>query len=163
MLINSKNNFSGLGGKSSDEVRKTRDAVQDVYHSMDSAKNEANHVTENVHKMQQEFKYTSDAAKKIKLNSGLNSDINKSAEEVKKLAKSSEQSGNKFSEMFRKLLSGSSESGNKFSEMFRKLRSGSSKSNDSFSKLHDSTKKTFDEVHKGTHFFERCCVGQLYF
>lgn len=129
-----KNNFSGFGGKSSNEVRKTRDAVQDVYHSMDSAKNEANHVTENVHKMQQEFNYTSDAAKKIKLNSGLNSDINKSAEEVKKLAKSSDQSGNKFS------------------EMFRKLRSGSSESNDSFGKLHDSAKKTFDEVHKGTHF-----------
>ena len=34
-----KNNFSGFGGKSSDEVRKTRDAVQDVYRSMDSAKN----------------------------------------------------------------------------------------------------------------------------
>ena len=82
-----KNNFSGFGGKSSDEVRKTRDAVQDVYHSMDSAKNEANHVTENAHKMQQEFKYASDAAKKIKLNSGLNSDINKSAEEVKKIGK----------------------------------------------------------------------------
>uniref|UniRef100_UPI00403F457A phage tail tip lysozyme n=1 Tax=Lentilactobacillus hilgardii TaxID=1588 RepID=UPI00403F457A len=129
-----KNNFSGFGGKSSDEVRKTRDAVQDVYHSMDSAKNETTQVTENVHKMQQEFKYTSDAAKKIKLNSGLNSDINKSAEEVKKLAKSSDQSGNKFS------------------EMFRKLRSGSSESNGSFSKLHDSAKKTFDEVHKGTHF-----------
>ncbi|MDN5584292.1 MAG: tape measure protein, partial [Lactobacillus sp.] len=129
-----KNNFSGFGGKSSDEVRKTRDAVQDVYHSMDSAKNETNQVTENVHKMQQEFKYTSDAAKKIKLNSGLNSDINKSAEEVKKLAKSSDQSGNKFN------------------EMFRKLRSGSSESNGSFGKLHDSAKKTFDEVHKGTHF-----------
>ena len=147
-----KNNFSGFGGKSSDEVRKTRDAVQDVYHSMDSAKNEANHVTENVHKMQQEFKYTSDAAKKIKLNSGLNSDINKSAEEVKKLAKSTDQSGNKFNEMFRKLRSGSSESGNKFKEMFRKLRSGSSESSGSFGKLHDSAKKTFDEVHKGTHF-----------
>ncbi|KAL3949394.1 NlpC/P60 family protein [Lentilactobacillus hilgardii] len=129
-----KNNFSGFGGKSSDEVRKTRDAVQDVYHSMGSAKNETNQVTENVHKMQQEFKYTSDAAKKIKLNSGLNSDINKSAEEVKKLAKSADQSGNKFK------------------EMFRKLRSGSSESNGSFSKLHDSAKKTFDEVHKGTHF-----------
>ncbi|WP_249662794.1 tape measure protein [Lentilactobacillus buchneri] len=129
-----KNNFSGFGGKSSDEVRKTRDAVQDVYHSMDSAKNETNQVTENVHKMQQEFKHTSDAAKKIKLNSGLNSDINKSAEEVKKLAKSADQSGNKFK------------------EMFRKLRSGSSESNGSFSKLHDSAKKTFDEVHKGTHF-----------
>lgn len=129
-----KNNFSGFGGKSSDEVRKTRDAVQDVYHSMDSAKNETNQVTENVHKMQQEFKYTSDAAKKIKLNSGLNSDINKSTEEVKKMAKSADQSGNKFS------------------EMFRKLRSGSSESNGSFSKLHDSAKKTFDEVHKGTHF-----------
>ncbi|MCT3398938.1 phage tail tip lysozyme [Lentilactobacillus hilgardii] len=129
-----KNNFSGFGGKSSDEVRKTRDAVQDVYHSMDSAKNETNQVTENVHKMQQEFKYTSDAAKKIKLNSGLNSDINKSAEEVKKLAKSADQSGNKFN------------------EMFRKLRSGSSESNGSFGKLHDSAKKTFDEVHKGTHF-----------
>lgn len=129
-----KNNFSGFGGKSSDEVRKTRDAVQDVYHSMGSAKNETNQVTENVHKMQHEFKYTSDAAKKIKLNSGLNSDINKSAEEVKKLAKSADQSGNKFK------------------EMFRKLRSGSSESNGSFSKLHDSAKKTFDEVHKGTHF-----------
>lgn len=129
-----KNNFSGFGGKSSDEVRKTRDAVQDVYHSMGSAKNETNQVTENVHKMQQEFKYTSDAAKKIKLNSGLNSDINKNSEEVKKLAKSADQSGNKFN------------------EMFRKLRSGSSESNGSFSKLHDSAKKTFDEVHKGTHF-----------
>ena len=31
-----KNNFSGFGGKSSDEVRKTRDAVQGVYHSMDN-------------------------------------------------------------------------------------------------------------------------------
>lgn len=129
-----KSNFSGFGGKSSDEVRKTRDAVQDVYHSMGSAKNATNKVTENVHKMQQEFKHTSDAAKKIKLNSGLNSDINKSDEEVKKLAKSADQSGNKFN------------------EMFRKLRSGSSKSNGSFSKLHDSAKKTFDEVHKGTHF-----------
>ncbi|WP_179193466.1 tape measure protein [Levilactobacillus brevis] len=131
-----KNNFSGFGGKSSDEVRKTRDAVQDVYHSMDSAKNEANQVTKNVHKMQQEFKYTSNAAQKIKLNSGLNSDINKSTEEVRKLAKSSDQSGNEFK------------------EMFRKLRSGSSESNGSFSKLHDSTKKTFDEVHKGTHFLK---------
>ncbi|MEX0267289.1 tape measure protein [Lentilactobacillus buchneri] len=84
--------------------------------------------------MQQEFKYTSDAAKKIKLNSGLNSDINKNTEEVKKLAKSSDQSGNKFK------------------EMFRKLRSGSSESKGSFNKLHDSAKKTFDEVHKGTHF-----------
>lgn len=129
-----KSNFSGFGGKSSDEVRKTRDAVQDVYHSMGSTKNATNKVTENVHKMQQEFKHTSDAAKKIKLNSGLNSDINKSDEEVKKLAKSADQSGNKFN------------------EMFRKLRSGSSKSNGSFSKLHDSAKKTFDEVHKGTHF-----------
>lgn len=28
----------------------------------------------------------------------------------------------------------------------------SSESNGSFSRLHDSAKKTFDEVHKGTHF-----------
>ncbi|MCW4398110.1 phage tail-type lysozyme domain-containing protein [Lentilactobacillus parabuchneri] len=80
-----KNNFSGFGGKSSDEVRKTRDAVQDVYHSMDSAKNETNQVTENVHKMQQEFKYTSDAAKKIKLNSGLNDEAKKSADAIHKV------------------------------------------------------------------------------
>lgn len=72
-----KNNFSDFGGKSIDEVRKTRDAIQDVYHSMDSAKNETNQVTENVHKMQQEFKYTSDAAKKIKINSGLNDEAKK--------------------------------------------------------------------------------------
>lgn len=80
-----KNNFSGFGGKSSDEVRKTRDAVQDVYHSMDSAKNETNQVTENVHKMQQEFKYTSDAAKKIKLNSGLNDEAKKDADAIHKV------------------------------------------------------------------------------
>lgn len=80
-----KNNFSGFGGKSSDEVRKTRDAVQDVYHSMGSAKNETNQVTENVHKMQQEFKYTSDAAKKIKLNSGLNNETKKSADTIHKV------------------------------------------------------------------------------
>ncbi|OCB80962.1 hypothetical protein A8O18_04070 [Lentilactobacillus parabuchneri] len=80
-----KNNFSGFGGKSSDEVRKTRDAVQDVYHSMDSAKNETNQVTENVHKMQQEFKYTSDAAKKIKLNSGLDNEAKKSADTIHKV------------------------------------------------------------------------------
>lgn len=80
-----KNNFSGFGGKSSDEVRKTRDAVQDVYHSMDSAKNETNQVTENVHKMQQEFKYTSDAAKKIKLNSGLNNEAKKDADTIHKV------------------------------------------------------------------------------
>lgn len=80
-----KNNFSGFGGKSSDEVRKTRDAVQDVYHSMDSAKNEANRVTENVHKMQQEFKYTSDAAKNIKLNSGLNNEAKKDADAIHKV------------------------------------------------------------------------------
>ncbi|MCT3542045.1 hypothetical protein EFS03_03430 [Lentilactobacillus buchneri] len=80
-----KNNFSGFGGKSSDEVRKTRDAVQDVYHSMDSAKNETSQVTENVHKMQQEFKYTSDAAKKIKLNSGLNNEAKKDADTIHKV------------------------------------------------------------------------------
>ncbi|ORM99211.1 putative endopeptidase p60 precursor [Lentilactobacillus parabuchneri] len=80
-----KNNFSGFGGKSSDEVRKTRDAIQDVYHSMDSAKNETNQVTENVHKMQQEFKYTSDAAKKIKLNSGLNNEAKKDADTIHKV------------------------------------------------------------------------------
>lgn len=80
-----KNNFSGFGGKSSNEVRKTRDAVQDVYHSMDSAKNKTNQVTENVHKMQQEFKYTSDAAKKIKLNSGLNDEAKKSADTIHKV------------------------------------------------------------------------------
>lgn len=80
-----KNNFSGFGGKSSDEVRKTRDAVQDVYHSMDSAKNETNQVTENVHKMQQEFKYTSDAAKNIKLNSGLNDEAKKDADAIHKV------------------------------------------------------------------------------
>lgn len=80
-----KNNFSGFGGKSSDEVRKTRDAVQDVYHSMDSAKNETNQVTENVHKMQQEFKYTSDAAKNIKLNSGLNNEAKKDADTIHKV------------------------------------------------------------------------------
>ncbi|MDT7015363.1 tape measure protein [Levilactobacillus namurensis] len=110
---------------------------------MDSAKNETNKVTENVHKMQQEFKHTSDAAKKVKLNSGLNSDINKSTEEVKKLAKSADQSGNKFK------------------EMFRKLRSGSSKSNGSFSKLHDSAKKTFDEVHKGSGLLKKVVGAAL--
>lgn len=117
-----KNAFSGFGGDTSREMNKARDSIKDVYHGMDSAKGEINKLTGSVHKVQQEFRYTSDAAKKIKLNSGLNNDINKSAEEVKKLAKSADQSGNKFSEMFRKLRSGSILAGcRKFSQRLNHL------------------------------------------
>lgn len=98
-----RNSFSGFGGKSSREMQQMRDAVKDTYHSMDSVKGSTSKAANSVHKLFQEVKYTSDAAKRIKINGSFDSEISNSTQKVKKLANEANQSGNKFTEMFRKL------------------------------------------------------------
>lgn len=135
MLDHSKT--TGIGDGLSKNFNEAHNSAQKLTSSVKDSQKATNDLKQSVKGINAEL----DHSKTTGIGDGLSKNFNEVHSNAERLTSS-----------VKKLAESAGQSGNKFKEMFRKLHNGSSESNGSFGKLRDSAKKTFDEVHKGTHF-----------